>query len=46
MCRQLPCGTIPISAGHHRVDAAIATGIGTADLFVSQDMDDVAMVRV
>ncbi len=37
---------IQIGAGHHRVAAAIKAGLTHADVFVSKDMDDDAMVRV
>lgn len=47
VCRQVDHGDIEIGAGHHRVRAAIAAGIRTADIFVGNgQMDDAAMVRV
>jgi ParB-like chromosome segregation protein Spo0J len=46
VCRKLPDGTLQIAAGHHRVMAALEVGITEADLFVAEDMDDAAMIRV
>jgi colicin import membrane protein len=46
VCRKLTDGTLQIGAGHHRVAAAIAAGVTTADIFVAEDMDDAGMVRV
>jgi hypothetical protein len=46
VCRRLPDGTIQTGAGHHRVKAAIAAGITTADLYVADDLDDSDMVRI
>ena len=46
VCRRLKDGTIQIGAGHHRVEAAIDAGIRTADVFVSENMDDANMIRV
>lgn len=46
VCRKLSDGTVQIGAGHHRVAAALAAGITEADLFVAEDMDNRAMVRV
>lgn len=45
VCRQVN-GEIQLAAGHHRIAAAIAAGIKTADLFVSHDMDDASMLRI
>ena len=45
VCRRTDDGGFQIGAGHHRVKAAIAAGIETADLYVA-DLDDAAMVRV
>jgi ParB/RepB/Spo0J family partition protein len=45
VCRRAPDGTIQIGAGHHRVRAALAAGITTAEVCVSE-MDDAAMIRV
>jgi flagellar biosynthesis GTPase FlhF len=45
VCRQIN-GDIEIAAGHHRVEAAIEAGIKSADLFVAEDLDDAAMVRI
>lgn len=39
-------GHIEIAAGHHRVEAAIQAGIEKADLFVSPDLSDRAMLRI
>jgi hypothetical protein len=39
-------GEFQIAAGHHRVRAAIATGVREADLFVSTTMTDSDMVRI
>ena len=38
-------GEIEIAAGHHRVKAAIAAGIKSADLFIG-DIDDAGMIRI
>ncbi len=38
-------GAFQIAAGHHRVKAAIAAGLKTADLFVG-DIDDEGMIRI
>jgi hypothetical protein len=46
VCRQLPDGSIEIGAGHHRVQAALAAGVRTADIFVAQEMEDASMIRV
>src|SRR5262245_19154228 len=46
VCRRLANGTFQIGAGHHRIEAALQVGISTADLFVAEDMDDAAMIRV
>ena len=46
VCRQLADGTIQITAGHHRVAAALDVGIRVADALVAEDMDDAARVRV
>lgn len=47
VCRKVANGDIQIAAGHHRIAAAIAAGIETADLFVRNgDMDDAKMIRV
>lgn len=46
VCRRKEDGSIEIGAGHHRIKAAIAAGIESADIFVSNEMDDAAMVRV
>lgn len=46
VCRQLKDGTIQIAAGQHRVNAALAAGLKTADVFVADDMDDATLVRV
>lgn len=45
VCRRVN-GHVEIGAGHHRVKAALAAGIETAEVFVSETMDDGAMVRV
>jgi ParB-like chromosome segregation protein Spo0J len=45
VCRKVG-DEIQIAAGHHRVKAALKAGIEEADLFVSKDMDDAAMVRI
>lgn len=45
VCRRVN-SHIQIAAGHHRVAAAILAGVKTHDLFVSDDMDDAAMVRI
>ncbi len=37
---------IEIAAGHHRVDAAIRSGIEEANLFVAEGMDDATMIRI
>jgi hypothetical protein len=46
VCRRLPDGTIQTGVGHHRVRAAIAAGLTTADLYVADHLDDSDMVRV
>jgi hypothetical protein len=46
VCRKLSDGRVQIGAGHHRVAAALAAGVTVADVFVDEDMDDAAMVRV
>lgn len=46
VCRRKDDGSIEIGAGHHRIRAAVAAGIESADIFVSNEMDDAAMVRV
>jgi ParB/RepB/Spo0J family partition protein len=46
VCRRLPDGTIQIVAGHHRVHAALAAGVTSADVFVAEEMDDTAMLRI
>jgi hypothetical protein len=47
VCRRTDDGEIEIAAGHHRVKAAIAAGIQSADLYVGNgDIDDAAMVRI
>src|SRR5262249_12003933 len=45
VCRKYN-GHIEIAAGHHRIRAAIKSGIEFADLFVSKDIDDAAMIRI
>jgi hypothetical protein len=45
VCRRAN-GCIQIAAGHHRIEAAIEAGITVADVFVAEDMDDAAMVRI
>lgn len=44
VCRETPDG-IEIGAGHHRVQAAIAAGVTTADVHV-RELNDADMVRV
>ena len=46
VCRRLSDGTIQTGTGHHRVRAAIAAGMITADLYVADHLDDSDMVRV
>jgi hypothetical protein len=46
VCRKLPDGTIQTGAGHHRIRAAIAAGMLTADLYVADHFNDSDMVRV
>jgi ParB-like chromosome segregation protein Spo0J len=46
VCRRGPKRRIQIGAGHHRVEAAMASGMRTADLFVADHLTDQAMVRV
>jgi hypothetical protein len=45
VCRKTKNG-VEIGAGHHRVEAALKAGLTHADVFVSREMDDDAMVRV
>lgn len=45
VCRRAPDGTFQIGCGHHRVQAALAAGIETADVYVAE-LDDAGMVRV
>lgn len=45
VCRRYN-GHIEIGAGHHRVVAAIQAGITEADLFVAENMDDLALARI
>lgn len=46
VCRKTKDGSIEIAAGHHRVEAAILAGETHANVFVSEDMDDAAMIRI
>jgi hypothetical protein len=45
VCRRAPDGSLQIGCGHHRVQAALAAGIETADVYVAE-LDDAGMVRV
>jgi hypothetical protein len=46
VCRKNEKGEVEIAAGHHRVEGAIRAGVKTADLFVSDKIDDVGLIRI
>lgn len=46
VCRVNEQDQIEIAAGHHRIEAAKKAGIKKAEVFVGDDMDDKAMIRV
>lgn len=46
VCRKNGKGEVEIAAGHHRVAGAIRAGVKSADLFVSDKIDEVGMIRI
>lgn len=46
VARKIKGGDIQVAAGWHRVKAAIKAGLDRADIFIADDMDDAALIRV